>query len=292
MPTLPFQPPWPDADVRARGRLPLLDAFDTTARPFAIEYTPLRTEPASDVVARAVLVLEPGARREPQAARVVHNGRFSLPAGSYRVDVEWGGARTGETLGLQVGRTGEPWQAWPVNPQPGEHWTAEFALPLNAAFVGFRGSPELERIIKRIAITPTAVVDATQRPRMPEVLAASMSGGASIFYFDGNVFQEERGFWVRGTRRTRVTIDHSNVGVPLILRVHSGPIANQLHLFAPGLERDVQLEPLQPQEIEIPTAGHRLVTLMLTAANEFVPREIDRSSTDPRPLGVWIEVIR
>jgi hypothetical protein len=207
------------------------------------------------------------------------------------VDVEWSGARTGETLGLQIGRTGNAWQSWPVNPQPGQTWSAEFSLPLDAAFVGFRGSAELERILKRIRITPTMVVDATARPRTSEVVAASMSGGASVFYYDGNIFQEENGFWVRGARRTRVTIDHTNVGRPLVLRVHSGPLSNQLHVFTPGLERDVQLEPLRPQNVEIPTGGRRLVTLALTAANEFVPREIDPSSSDPRPLGIWIEVV-
>ena len=119
-----------------------------------------------------------------------------------------------------------------------------------------------------------------------------MSGTASVFYYDGNVFPEERGFWVRGARDTRVTIDHATVGAPLILRVHSGPIANQLHIFTAGFERDVPLEPHHPQTVEIPAAGRRLVTLALTAAHEFVPRQIEPTSTDPRPLGIWIEVVQ
>jgi hypothetical protein len=289
MPRLPLEPAWPDANVAARGRSPLLEAFDTTMRPVAIEYTPLHAEAATDVVARAALVLEPGARKGPQPARVLHNGRFSLPAGSYRIEVEWDGARTGESLGLQVGRTGGPWMSWPVNPEPGGRWSGEFSLPLDAAFVGFRGTPELERIVKRIRLVPTAVVDATHRPRTPEVLAASLSGDASVFYFDDNAFQEARGFWVRGERQTRVTIDHANVAAPLKLRVHSGPVANRLHIATGDFERDISLEPLHPIDIEIPRR-QRLVTLALTAAREFVPRQLDPNSNDPRPLGVWIEV--
>ena len=113
-----------------------------------------------------------------------------------------------------------------------------------------------------------------------------------MFYFDGNIFPEEQGFWVRGARRTRVTIDHMNGAAPLVLRVHAGPIANQLHILTAGFERDVYLQPLLRQDVEIPATGNRLVTLALTAANEFIPKDIDPSSTDPRPLGVWIEVVQ
>jgi hypothetical protein len=292
MPLLPLRPSWPLVDVRTRAHVPLLDQFDAVARPFAVEYTPWRAQRAGDVVARASFELEPGLRTEQQPMRVLHNGRFSLPAGRYRVEVDWNGARTGDTIGLQIGRTGNAWQSWPVNPRPGERWSAEFSLPLDASFVGLRGTPELERAVRHVRIVPTAVVDETRRPRTSEVIAASHSNGASLFYYDANAFQEEHGFWVQRARRTRVTIHRPEPNGVLTLRVHGGPVGNRLHLASFGWERTVALLPHRPEEIEIPGGARDLVTLELTAADGFVPREIDPGSTDPRTLGVWVEVAR
>ena len=119
-----------------------------------------------------------------------------------------------------------------------------------------------------------------------------MSGAASLFYYDMNAFPEERGFWVRGTRQTHVTIAPPMAAESLMLRVHSGPIANRLHIATAGLERDVYLQPLMPQDIQIPAAGRHLVMLTLTAERAFVPGEIDPRSDDFRALGAWIEVAR
>ena len=142
-------------DVRARGRVPLLDEFDTTRGRRASSTRRCGWCPPSDVVARASLG---GRGRAAQGSRsqirVLHNGRFSLPAGSYRVEIDWDGTRAGETIGLQIGRTGEPWQSWPVDPRPGERWTTEFTLPVDASFVGLRGTPELERIVRHVLDHP------------------------------------------------------------------------------------------------------------------------------------------
>jgi hypothetical protein len=291
MPLLPLRPAWPPVDVRARARVPLLEEFDAVERPVAVEYTPFRTEPASAVVSQASFELTPGLRTEQQPMRVLHNGRFSLPAGSYRAEVEWAGARSGEIIGLQIGRTGNAWQTWPVEARPGERWSTEFSLPLDVSFVGLRGTPELERVVRRVRIVPTAVIDETRRPRTPEVIASSRTNGASIFYYDTASFPEEHGFWVQRARHTRVTIHRPNGSGPLILRVHSGPVSNGLRVTTFGWERTVQLQPQKREDIEVP--GNRpLVTLELSAAGGFVPRELDSSSSDPRPLGVWIEVVQ
>jgi hypothetical protein len=160
------------------------------------------------------------------------------------------------------------------------------------SFVGLRGSAELERIIDRVRIIPTAVVDATRRPRTPEVLAASQSGPASVFYFDGNAFEEDLGFWVRASRSTRIAIQRADTAGPLVIRVHSGPVANQLTVATPGWQRHVRLQPERREDIDIPAKTAGLVTLELTADGGFVPRERDSNSSDPRPLGVWIEVAK
>jgi hypothetical protein len=292
MPLLPLTPEWPPLDVRARARLPIIDEFDAVARPVAIVYSPLRFTSPAELVAYASMGAEAGLRTDPQPIRVLHNGRFSLPAGTYRVEVDWNGARAGETIGLQIGRTGEPFQQWTVEARPGEQWNTEFWLPLDASFVGLRGSPELERVIERVRFVPISVTNAGERPNGPTVIAASRSGPASVFYYDVNVSPEGAGFWVWGSRRTRVTFARRSASDPLVLRVHSGPIDNRLHLTAFGWRHTENLKPQLPVEVEVTPGAGELVTLDLEADLSFVPRELDSQSSDTRSLGVWVEVVK
>jgi hypothetical protein len=293
MPRLPLSPPWPELDLRARARLPIIDAFDATARPVAIVYSPLQFTSPAELVRDASVSVERGVRRNPQPIRVLHNGRFSLPAGTYRVEVDWNGTRTSDTIGLQLGRTGDAWQQWTVDARPGEQWSEQFWLPLDASFIGLRGSPEVEKVIERIRFVPLSVIDVGQRPKGPIVIAASRSGPASVFYYDVNVSPEVAGFWVWGQRRTRVTIARPpKTTAPLVLRIHSGPIANRLQLATFGWRQTVLLQPQLPVDVEIPASPGGLVTLDLAADLSFVPRERDPSSSDTRPLGAWVEVVQ
>lgn len=197
-----------------------------------------------------------------------------------------------DTIGLQIGRTGEAWQEWPVEARPGARWSKEFSLPLDAGFVGLRGSAEIEQVIERIRFVPVSVVDVGDRPKGPAVIAASRSGPASVFYYDVNVSPEPTGFWVWGGRSTRVTIARPDTTAALVLRVHSGPINNRLHLTTFGWQQSVTLQPQSPIEIEMPGGSGGLVTVDLSADFVFVPQERDPTSTDIRPLGVWVEVVR
>jgi hypothetical protein len=292
MPRVPVHPPWPGLDIRARARVPLLDEFDTVARPVAVEYSPLQLRRAADVVTQASVMVAPELRKQPQPIRVLHNGRFSLPAGTYRIDIDWSAVRQGDRIGLQIGRTGDPLTYWTVNAQPGQRWSAEFTTPVDAPFVGLRSSAEIEQAIERIRITPLAVTNAGERRRGPAVLAASQSGPASIYYYDTNASPERTGFWVLGERRTQVAIARPRTAGALFLRVHSGPVANRLHVSMFGWNTSVDLRPEAPTLLEVPSNDADLITLEFASDAAFVPRTLDPSSTDIRALGVWVEVVK
>jgi hypothetical protein len=292
MPSLPFSPAWPAFDLRARARLPILDDFDAKARPLAIEYSPFRFTSPAELITHSSVMAEPHLRTQPQPIRVLHNGRFSLPAGTYRIEIEWSGERLGDQVGLQIGRTGDPLLHWPVDARPGERWTQQFSVPVDAPFVGLRGTPELERVIASVRIIPIAIVNATDRLRGPAVIAASQSGPASLFYYDTYASPEIDGFWVWGGQRTRVTLSRPPSDDPLVLRVHSGPVPNRLHVAKFGWRHSVDLPPEAPEIVEVPLEGATTVTLEFAADAAFVPRELDPSSTDARALGVWVEVIK
>jgi hypothetical protein len=293
MPLLPDGRPVPRVDLGARSRLSALDGFDAHVRPAAMLYDPLRRGASTDVVARLTLGVKPMQRTDRQPLRVIHNGRFSLPAGSYRIDVQFNDRAAGRTwpLSLQVGRVGPPFETWQVEAQGGELWSTTLWLPVSASFVGLRGPDDLERAIDAITITPTAVVDAGSRPIVPVVVAAARYDDVSLFFHDERMYPEPSGFWTRGGRTSGITVatppDRTS---PVVLRFHSGAQPNKATFSTFGWSHEVSLTPGEAAEIELPTMAGGVVPLTITAEDGFYPRDLDPSSADQRFLGIWIEV--
>jgi hypothetical protein len=293
IPWLPADPPQPVANPQARARLTALDTFDATARPAALVYDPFHKAAAVDQVSRFTLSVVPGQRSEPQPLRVVHNGRFSLPAGRYRADVQFiEGERPGPLpLSLQLGRTGTPVTTWTVDPATGP-WTTEFSLPVDVGFVGFRSSRELERTIRLITLTPLAVEDVGHRPRVPQVLAAGKYGETLVLFHDDWTGPEPTGFWVLGRRPTRLTFAAATAGRSALIsvRLRADQDTNHIALRAPGWTHEMDLLPGQPQELNLPPTQRGVVSVTVETSGGFVPAERDKTSNDRRLLGVWVEV--
>ena len=157
----------------------------------------IRLSAAVDIEPTLAVSVTPGLRPEPQPLRVLHNGRFSLPAGRYRVVVRWATrdplpAGAGSAIALQVGRIGPALQEWQVTPVPAGEWTAEFWLPADAGFVGFRGSIEVERSIAELRIEALDIVDAGVRTTTPQVLAAAAYHGTLVLFHDEAMYPGDR----------------------------------------------------------------------------------------------------
>jgi hypothetical protein len=290
VPALPHDPPPPAAQLTARSHVAVLDRFDRAKRPFAIRYDPVRLEAASAVLPMAMVGATPALHTRPQPTRVLHNARFSLPAGRYRLDIDWsGGTRGPETIGLQVGWIGPPWQSWIAQPRAGARWSSEFELPADMSFVGLRGSTDLERAAARFTISPINVVDEHARPKAPAVLAVRQYGPVAVLAHDEAAAPEPDGFWSVGRRETPVTFVRDRDDTPLILRIRNGPEPNRVRLTTTGWTERLDLERGRSAEITVP-AVTRLVTLDIYAENGFDPRKYDPTSKDMRLLGVWVEV--
>lgn len=292
-PLLPTAKPSPRVDLSARARLAALDGFDARVRPAAILYDPLRRGASADVVPRLTLGVKPMQRTDPQPVRVIHNGRFSLPAGTYQIEVTFNDRGTDRAwpLALQIGRVGPPLESWNIHARPGEAWRTTLWLPVNASFVGMRGPAELERAIDAITITPTAVVDAGSRPIVPVVVAAAHYGEVNLFFHDDRMYPEPEGFWTIGRRTSDITVaTPPGHNTPVTLRMHSGGKANKATFSTFGWSHDVSLVPGEAVEVELPTMAGGVVPLTISVDDGFSPRELDPSSNDPRFLGIWIEV--
>jgi hypothetical protein len=293
VPWLPSHPPQPRVNLHARSRLAALTEYDTRARPTAILYDPMRTENDAAILPLLKVDVAPGVRSDPQPLRVIHNGRFSLPAGTYDVDVLFGDRPPSRAIAfaLQVGRVGPPFQTWFLQPSAGERFHTTLSLPVDASFVGFRGSPEMEKDVASIVITPTAVVDAGVRPIVPTVLSAARYTGATVFMHDEHLYPEPSGFWTIGDRPNRVTVAApAGATSPVVLRVHCGIRANRMTITTHGWLRTFDLEPGVAQYIPLPAFANGVVPLTITTDTGFSPSEGDPTSRDPRFLGVWVEI--
>jgi hypothetical protein len=289
MPMLPQDPPMPRVNLQARSRLAALDRFDVQALPAAIVYDPLRKTNAGALLSAMTLQVTPGTRPDPQPIRVLHNGRFSLPAGDYRLDVTFVPDRPvpASDVSLQVGRVGPPLQTWPL-PAPSGSIRESLRLPADASFVGLRGSRAVEEAVQAISFTPLSVVNAGERVRTPPVLGAARYGGALVLLHDDQVNPEPTGFWILGRRRTVLSVAPDDTAES-ILRVRSDAPDNSVTLSTHGWSRTVTLQAGQAEDIQLPPPQHGLVELTIETSTGFIPMDKDPSSRDRRFLGVWIE---
>jgi hypothetical protein len=293
MPLLPGGPPVPRIDLGARARLAALDGFDARARPASMIYDPLRKGAAVDALPQLVLSVHPMQRSDPQPVRVIHNGRFSLPAGSYTIAVDFNDRTPDRAhpLSLQIGRNGPPLQTWSMQPQPRQHWETSLWLPVDANFVGLRGPVELERAVESITITPTAVIDSGDRPRIPVVLAAASYPAASVFFHEEQMYPEGAGFWTAGAHASRMTVAvPAGQTTPVTLHVHSGGTPNIATFSTFGWTQRVALKPGQAADVELPMFPSGVIPLTIDVESGFSPKDTDPASTDPRFLGIWVEL--
>ncbi|MCC6987756.1 MAG: hypothetical protein IT181_02080, partial [Acidobacteria bacterium] len=289
------EPPLPSINLAARARLAALDTFDHVSRPLTVRYAPLSVTSAVDAESTLFVGAAPGLRPEPQPLRVLHNGRFSLPAGRYRAVIEWAvrdplPARDGARVSLQVGRIGGPLTTWTVTPTPGGTWSEECWLPVDAGFVGLRGDADLERSIAALRMEAVDIVDLGARTATPQVLAAARFGEAVVLFHDERLYPESAGFWTAGGRASRITLAcPGGCADGVTLRMHSGRIANRLHLETHGWSEDVDLRGDDMVDVRVPPpAAGGVILLDLSTATGFVPIELDPSVRDRRNLGVWI----
>jgi hypothetical protein len=225
--------------------------------------------------------------------RVIHNGRFSLPAGTYTIAVTFNDRASdrAQPISLQIGRNGPPFQTWTLQPQAGQQWQTTLWLPVDANFVGLRGSAELERDIASITITPSAVADVGDRPHVPIVLAAATYPAANLYFHDEQMYPEAQGFWTQGAHTSQVTVamPPGQAG-PVVLRIHSGATANTATLSTFGWQHTYALTPGKAEDVELPTFATRVTPLTIAVESGFSPRDADPNSSDKRFLGIWVEV--
>jgi hypothetical protein len=282
-------------DVEGRVLFPLLETFDPVARPTAVRYDAFSIVSPAELPPLFTVSAVPGKRTDPQPLRVVLNARFRLPAGDYALDLtgsESAGTVPKAAIALQIGREGRPLETWPLALGRGERVRQPFQVPIDAEFVGFRASRQVEETIAELRVSALSVVDVRRRFRTPTVLSAAAFEPARLFFHDGNAYPERDGFWTKGRTTTQMTLMKTRETDPaVLLAVHSGARPNVVTLSTPDWSQKLELVPGVTERVVVPSReGQRFVTFAVTTSDGFVPAEIE-ASRDRRLLGAWIAFI-
>jgi hypothetical protein len=275
--------------IDARSRSVLLDGYSTTARPVAIRYEPFSATTPADVASAVRFRAAPGVWRDPQPVPLLLNMRLSLPAGRYRVALQFAPLPAGEhVLALRVGRVGPHFEVFTVA-GTGSTWQAEFELPVDANFVGFEASRALAGAVQRAEVVPLRVVDRGRRARIGQVLAAQRYPVAAVFSHDEDSWLEKAGVWTAAQREAAFTMIPAASGV-LALRLRAGT-PNVVTLASGGWQARVEVAPDAPAEVAVPgvEAGTALPLLVRTTTGH-VPIDRDPAVRDRRFLGVFLEM--
>jgi hypothetical protein len=287
--------PWmpPPVVVEERPRSPLLEQFDAARRPIAVRFDPLRLMAAHEVLPWLALgARDVGPARGRQAAphraapALLLNARFSLPAGRYAVRARADHtlpAPVRGTLALQVGRIGPPLVEWRAELAAGMTWRHEIALPIDANFVGLRGSGPIIDAVTELWFEPLALRDAHARGPRLQVLAARRYGSLTAYFHDDNAWAEPAGFWTRGGSTTRVTVVADAGEGEAVFRMHCGPAANQVTLRRGRQEEGFDIAPGAVRHVAL--GGGEPVPVTVSTTSGFVPADVEPDSTDLRTLG-------
>lgn len=282
-------------DVERRVSFELLETFDPIARPIAIRYDAFSTVSPGELPPLFIASAVPGERTDPQPVRVVLNARFRLPAGRYALDLtgsDTAASLPSASMSLQLGREGRPIEGWPLTLRPGDISRYEFDVPLDAEFVGFRATRQVEPAVAELRVTPISVVETRKRFPAPTVLSAAAFPAARIFFHDSASYPEAQGFWVKGRTSARMTfLKRRESDTELLLALHSGARPNVVTIAASSWSQTLELVPGVTQRVTVPSKeGEPFVPLTITASDGFVPAEIE-ASKDRRLLGAWVAFI-
>jgi hypothetical protein len=138
----------------------------------------------------------------------------------------------------------------------GASWEQAFDLPVDATFVGFKASPELESSVGFLRVRPARVTPMLDRIATSEVLAAAAYGPIVVLFHDDAAYVERDGFWLRGKASSQVSIVSPTgpLAGDVTLRIRPGPIDNTIVIEGAGGTKRVSVEAERPTEVRLSPA--------------------------------------
>ncbi|MEZ5294583.1 MAG: hypothetical protein R2745_26120 [Vicinamibacterales bacterium] len=263
------------------SQLTWLERRSTAPGTVALQLAPTRATSLDDATRRLALSskVRGGIRQGPQPLLYLPE----VPAGSYDVFAEGTAALEG-ALTVRIGRQDLPLESWPLAGRPAGFTGLVLNLPADVHSVSIAGDDTARAAVRRLALRPRTLAP---RGGVRWAARAARFGRVALYALDDNAFFEPGALWVRGGRTTSflATVDD---GVPPVLRLKAGPVANDVDLAAGGWRRHVSLLPGGEAEVPLPPDALAPAVLRVTSRTGFRPSESDPGSGDVRVLGVFV----
>jgi hypothetical protein len=216
------------------------------------------------------LAIGPTARGLADRDRPLFTLGGPVPAGRYRLM----GAH--EPLALRIARREDPI----VTVQQDE----TVVLPVDVPALIVHGPPADRPILLAPRTVGPIFEDAPRADR------ARRYGSTIVYFLDGNSFAEREAFWVRGSSGADIVIQPAGSASAARVLLRNGAVRNGVSMTSGTWKDDQSLAPGQEREMMLPLDASRGATrFRIESAAGFRPSEVDRSSTDSRFLGVWVQ---
>ena len=201
-----------------------------------------------------------------------------FPAGRYEVHA---GMATDSEYEIRVLRAGPS-----IRTGSGKDLSVPLVLPVDVPAFILRGAG-----LQSAWLRPLHVATSHERFDDARAQSARRYGTTTVWFLDGDAFNEPSGLWVRGAADSTIVLQHdSGGGADLLLRNGASPNKVALEAGDGTWRRDLALAPGQEQMIQVPIDERRGATrLQVTSSSGFRPSEVEAGSRDTRFLGVWLE---
>lgn len=269
------------------SELAFLQQWDPAWNPIELQLVPFARLTREDVLAR-IRLESPGRGPNPGPNRPLLSVPL-VPAGEYELVVS-GAARPAGMLDVSVGRSPQTVEQFDLtNRSPGATGIV-LRLPVLVHSITIRGDATASRAVGHIALRPLSVRPPAERISGTYARRAARYGSRRVFFLDEYPYMEIPGFWTHGLDPTTVVIDPDDARSDAML-VRAGAVATQVRLSAGKWTVKYDLGPGQLQTVELPRPPAAAPVEIETSAR-FKPSDFDKTSSDLRELGVWIEFPR
>lgn len=205
-----------------------------------------------------------------------------LPAGDYDLFIEPHGTLAGE-LTVRLGRQDVAMERWPLEARPAGFSGLVLRLPVDAHSITVSGDVAARASVRRLTLRPR---DLAVRDTASRALRAGRYGSVVVHALDDNAYLEPGALWVRG-ERTAGFVVQPDQGLPAVVRLKAGPVANEVRLSAGTWSRVVPLAADAEADLPLPASALAPARLSVTSTTGFRPSAYG-GGADVRWLGVYL----
>lgn len=227
---------------------------------------------ARRTIARDTAVTSLRVALPPVAGRAAERSLGSVPAGTFRLTGEPGGA-PGAVI---IGRAPQPIATLTDAP-------LQFRLPVAVNALTVRGAEG-----RALSLQP---VSAPTRLAQQKALRALRYGTVTVYFIDDRAYAEPDAFWIGGARYANVVLQADPGVQSAVLEIVNAPVGNRVSVVGAAEPFGRELQPRETAVVPIVFDERGVARLQIESAGGFIPADTDPQNQDRRFLGVYVRVL-